>query len=299
MQESIHIIQKTIDTYKKPVFFYNGGKESVVLLDLISRRLPIVYIKSPNEFVDMVEFVSNTPDRVFECSFHEALQTLHHEGCDAVVFGARSSDPPYVREHFSMADGGWPQITRILPLLNWSYHDVWSYIDTHSLDYCSLYKRGYTSLDDTCKTFRNWHLFDGTSFKHARELHDASHERSGRISTALPISVVGLVEHGRKMGREIGYRTANISCPDSVLDGVYGGVTILNNRLYLSVVSVGVSVNHENRTLESHLLDYSGDDFYTENIQVWLYTYIRPMVRVSSLDEVKLLIDTDVKIFNF
>lgn len=292
------VIDEALRSYRYPVFFYNGGKESTVLLHMLGDSLPIVYIRSEDEFGEMREFVERTRiDRTFTGSFHAALETLHAEGCDVVIFGARASDPPYVTTHFSSTDDGWPAITRVLPLLTWTYADVWAYIDRHQLPYCPLYERGYTSLGSTRRTFRNWHLFANGEFRHARQLTDGTHERSGRTSMPLPTRIKGLVMHGQKMGREIGYPTANLAYTSGVDDGVYGGMTLLRGKPYLCVVSVGLSTDHDGRTIESHLLNYDGDDFYNEIIEVWLYTFIRPMLTVDSMDQVKHLIERDLQVF--
>lgn len=78
-------------------------------------------------------------------------------------------------------DNGWPKLLRIHPLLDWSYADIWAYIDEFSVPYCDLYKAGFTSLGGISRTKPNFRLLtsDGT-FKHARELLEDNHERDGR-----------------------------------------------------------------------------------------------------------------------
>lgn len=78
-------------------------------------------------------------------------------------------------------DNGWPEFTRVHPLLNWSYEDIWDYIQQNRLAYCSLYDKGYTSLGDSDNTVPNEQLkrSDGT-FAPAYELEDPSLERNCR-----------------------------------------------------------------------------------------------------------------------
>ena len=53
---------------------------------------------------------------------------------------------------------GWPEFTRILPILDWSYTDVWQFLRQNNLSYCSLYDEGYTSLGEKHNTIKNPHL---------------------------------------------------------------------------------------------------------------------------------------------
>jgi FAD synthetase len=40
-------------------------------------------------------------------------------------------------------DGDWPRITRIHPLLDWQYEDIWYLLLLGQFPYCALYDRGY------------------------------------------------------------------------------------------------------------------------------------------------------------
>jgi FAD synthetase len=63
----------------------------------------------------------------------------------AIIIGARSTDPfGDTMKPFQPTDEDWPAITRIHPILNWTYNDVWSVILECNLPYCNLYDQGFT-----------------------------------------------------------------------------------------------------------------------------------------------------------
>lgn len=79
---------------------------------------------------------------------------------------------------------------RINPILEWSYQDIWTYLQVLKIPYCVLYDQGfeirdsdfrYTSLGSTTNTQPNPKLqrSDGT-FSPAYCLEDGSFERLGR-----------------------------------------------------------------------------------------------------------------------
>lgn len=45
--------------------------------------------------------------------------------------------------YFQMTDKDWPQVMRINPILDWNYHDVWEFLITLKIPYCSLYDGGF------------------------------------------------------------------------------------------------------------------------------------------------------------
>lgn len=58
---------------------------------------------------------------------------------------------------FSRTDADWAdgELMRVLPLLEWSYADVWHYARSRRVPYCVLYERGYSSLGSRHSTRPN------------------------------------------------------------------------------------------------------------------------------------------------
>ncbi|KAI0922971.1 hypothetical protein AcW1_002517 [Taiwanofungus camphoratus] len=75
---------------------------------------------------------------------------------DAILIGTRRADPHgAMLTYRNPTDLGWPRFERINPIINWTYGQVWTFLRTLRVPYCSLYDEGYTSLGSTYNTFRN------------------------------------------------------------------------------------------------------------------------------------------------
>lgn len=102
-----------------------------------------------------------------------------------ILVGVRRTDP-YCSDCKEVQDGDadWqpPAFTRIQPLLDWTYPEIWEFLLTLNIPYCSLYSRGYTSLGGMSRTRPNPHLLRTDSYGHASELPDGEvNERAGRL----------------------------------------------------------------------------------------------------------------------
>lgn len=113
-----------------------------------------------------------------------------------------------------------------------------------------------------------------------------------------PFAVIGAVVRGDQRGRTIGFPTANVAvAPRDVLpaDGVYAcRVTLPEGSQHNAVTNVGVRPTFGvlGRTVEAHLLDWSGD-LYGQQLRVTFVERIRPEQKFSGIDELKAQIGRD------
>lgn len=113
-------------------------------------------------------------------------------------------------------------------------------------------------------------------------------------------SVEGIVEHGDKRGREIGFPTANINLkPKRPLRGVFAVSATwhndTNNQLYYGVANLGTrpSVDGTKTILEVHLFNCS-ENLYDCRLHVEFIYHIRAEKRFNSITELKTQINTDI-----
>lgn len=132
----------------------------------------------------------------FKAGLEEFLQSTTVK---AILLGTRRGDPNAPgQETYCPSSRGWPPFMRVNPILDWTYHDVWAFLRTAALPYCSLYDRGYTSVGSVSNTRPNEALEreDGT-FAPAHMLPDARLERAGRVSVERPpLDRTGSVKRG-------------------------------------------------------------------------------------------------------
>ena len=199
---------------------------------------------------------------------------------------------------YKRQDNDWPDVIIVSPLLNWSYKDVWNYILSHDVEYCELYKRGYTSIGIKGNTFPNYKLYNNNNkYNHACELQDGDYERMGRIKIKLPITLSGKVVRGKGWGKKIlGIPTANLDIAENKLDdGVYMGYIYIKNKKYLFVMSCGINPQFGDKSFEIHIIDMIDDDLYNNILKITITRFIRPMEKYSTIDKLKEAIFKDIK----
>lgn len=104
----------------------------------------------------------------------------------------------------------------------------------------------------------------------------------------------GIVRHGDRRGRALGYPTANLRLHQSVRDGVYFAVTRIGSKEYPSLAFVGAPKTFDSvyRRLEVHILDFS-KNIYDQWIGVTLLGYVRGNERFNSLPELQKAMKSD------
>jgi riboflavin kinase/FMN adenylyltransferase len=115
-----------------------------------------------------------------------------------------------------------------------------------------------------------------------------------------PYSISGRVVHGRKLGRELGFATANVQLKHNrpPLSGIFAvRVHGVGARSRPAVASLGVrpTITASGRAvLEVHLFDFS-EDLYGAHMRVEFLHKIRDEKKYSNLDALKAQIERDCK----
>ena len=109
-------------------------------------------------------------------------------------------------------------------------------------------------------------------------------------------TVIGEVLHGRRLGRELGFPTANLGVPDdwAPADGVYRSRVTLDGRHYDAMSNLGCnpSVGGCRRRLETHLFGYAGD-LYGRTLTVELLEKVRDERTFASVEALRRQLEQD------
>lgn len=104
------------------------------------------------------------------------------------------------------------------------------------------------------------------------------------------VEIESEVIHGRKIGRALGYPTANMSLEgyEDIERGVYRSEVDIDGVAYCAMSNIGIrpSVGGKELLLETHVLGYSGD-LYGRVLRVRLVEKLRDEKRFASISDLK------------
>ncbi len=133
-----------------------------------------------------------------------------------------------------------------------------------------------------------------------RELLDAGRIEEATVLLGRPPSVRGVVVHGERRGRELGYPTANLE-PRSEgfvpADGVYAARVSVDGTFYDAAVSVGNNPTFEGvpeKQVEAYLLDVTLD-LYGKEVTVFFVRFLRGNVKFDGMESLIAQIAADVE----
>lgn len=112
--------------------------------------------------------------------------------------------------------------------------------------------------------------------------------------------ITGIVEEGEKMGRKLGYPTANISIREDYklipLDGVYAVKVEVKNESFYGMMNIGVrpTFNGKRKTVEVNIFNFD-KEIYNEKIRVSFIEYIRPEIKFDGVDHLKQQLNRDMQ----
>lgn len=121
--------------------------------------------------------------------------------------------------------------------------------------------------------------------------------QEGDVATAAkylshPFQLTGTVIHGDKLGRKIGFPTANIKVEDETkiipANGVYGCYVLLGEEKLKGMLNIGMrpTVDGEARRVEVNIFDMDRD-IYDDTVTLILKDRIRDEKKFESVDQLK------------
>ena len=113
-------------------------------------------------------------------------------------------------------------------------------------------------------------------------------------------SVSGKVIDGKKLGRTIGYPTANIEVDELKLlpkKGAYIVEVYVKNKFYKGMLSIGTNptVNGDKLTVEVYILDFN-EYIYGENITINFRDFLHEEIKFESLEKLIERLDEDKRL---
>ncbi|WP_305982532.1 bifunctional riboflavin kinase/FAD synthetase [Roseivirga thermotolerans] len=134
-----------------------------------------------------------------------------------------------------------------------------------------------------------------TKIRRALEVGDV-HLATNLLSRTYTLS--GRVVHGNKIGRSLGYPTANIQVKENYklvpADGIYAVRVCIEYQKYNGMLNIGQrpTIGGDHKTIEVNIFDFD-EDIYESEIAIEFVDLIRKEIKFSSLDALKAQLKTD------
>lgn len=144
---------------------------------------------------------------------------------------------------------------------------------------------------------------DGPEAVSSSRIRDALQAGDCATATGLltrPFAVEGVVQHGDKNGRKLGFPTANIDM-GSYLRPLYGIYAVRgrlpDGRMLSGAANLGIrpSFDPPKELLEPHFFDFSGD-LYGQTIEVEFHAFIRGEAKFDNLDALVTQMERDCEV---
>lgn len=168
------------------------------------------------------------------------------------------------------------------------------------------------TFEDYCRYGRELgiHIMQATAYTQEQDKVSSSAIRRALLSGEVNIAnkylgynyfLQGKVVDGYKVGRKIGFPTANLQVdfPNKLIPsvGVYAVYVYVNGQKYKGMLNIGHRPTLNNGTdlsIEVHILDFEGD-IYQQSMRLEFIDFLRAEEKFNSIDELILQIEKDKK----
>jgi riboflavin kinase/FMN adenylyltransferase len=139
---------------------------------------------------------------------------------------------------------------------------------------------------------------DAVSSTATREALERGDAALARRLLGHPYFIRGVVRHGDKRGRDLGFPTANIALDPAnrLKHGIYAVTIEFDGKIYQGVASFGRRPTFDNGAplLEVFVFDFDGD-LYGKDVEVAFYDYIRGEAKFDSVEALvqRMRVDVD------
>lgn len=140
----------------------------------------------------------------------------------------------------------------------------------------------------------------GISSSAIRKAISAGNVRAAAEMLGRQFSLGGIVVEGNKLGRTIGFPTANILPSPGIIipaNGVYAAkATLPGGSRHDAMVNIGIRPTiqrGDSQTIEAHIIGWRGD-LYGNNIRISFHDRLRDETRFKSIDALRRQLETDL-----
>lgn len=126
--------------------------------------------------------------------------------------------------------------------------------------------------------------------------------KSGELAKVIkllgrPFSIAGNVVSGKKIGKKLGFPTANVKLPKNIVlppRGVYATLIKIDDCIYKGAANLGIQPTFNGKTinLEVHLFNFARD-IYNENIEVFFVDRLRKEKKFDTVFDFKKQVKKD------
>ena len=122
-----------------------------------------------------------------------------------------------------------------------------------------------------------------------------------KVNKSLPKDyfISGKIVEGKKLGRELGYPTANLDYSKEIIipkDGIYKTKSIIKGKYFKSITSIGnnPTFNENIKTIETYIIDFN-KNIYGENLKIIFKDFVRNQIKFENKEDLIDQMDKDLK----